>query len=129
MMCLMTSALSFFWPAVPFHMGSCCVESTTVSMRVGFRPTYSTVTWLLASGRRPLTMFFSRTIAWRFTSSCEIAIGSGMSSGVSLHAKPNIMPWSPAPSRSTPMAMSWLCLPSTTLTPQLFQSKPLAASS
>ena len=37
--------------------------------------------------------------------------------------------WGHAPSRSTPMAMSWLCLPSTTLTPQLFQSKPLAASS
>jgi hypothetical protein len=33
-------------------------------------------------------------------------MGSGISSGVSRHAKPNIRPWSPAPRLSTPMAMS-----------------------
>jgi hypothetical protein len=38
-------------------------ESTTVSMRTGFRPSYSTVTWLLASGRRPLTLSERRALA------------------------------------------------------------------
>ena len=49
---------------------------------------------------------------------CASAIGSGMSSGVSRQANPNIIPWSPAPSSfadassrtsraaSTPWAMS-----------------------
>ncbi len=31
--------------------GSCCVETTTVSTRTGVKPSYSMVTWLLASGR------------------------------------------------------------------------------
>ena len=63
MMCLITSAFRRFWPAGPFHSGACCVLSTTVTTRTGFRPSYSTVTWLLASGRRPFTVFFSRTSA------------------------------------------------------------------
>ena len=65
---------------------------------------------------------------------------SGISSGVSLQAKPNIIPWSPAPVRvtasspdvparasndwPTPSAMSGLCLPRETTTPQLSASKP-----
>ena len=53
---------------------------------------------------------------------CARAIGSGISSGVSRQAKPNIIPWSPAPSSnadaassrtssaaSTPWAMSGDC--------------------
>ena len=44
------------------------------------------------------------------TSLCASMIGSGISSSVSVQAKPNISPWSPAPPVSTPMAMSgdWL---------------------
>ncbi len=53
----------------------------------------------------------SRTSAWRSTRRCESWIGSGIRASVSRQAKPNIMPWSPAPSSplsasSTPMAMS-----------------------
>ena len=66
-------------------------------------------------------------------------IGSGMSTGVSLQAKPNIRPWSPAPCESygssspparfsyavvTPCPMSGLCLSSATDTPQVSASKP-----
>ncbi len=40
------------------------------------------------------------------TSLCASMIGIGMSSGVSVQAKPNINPWSPAPPGSTPCAMS-----------------------
>ena len=62
-----------------------------------------------------------------------------MNSGVSLQAKPTIMPWSPAPvSRSsfiaapslassalfTPIAMSADCSLIETMTPQVSQSKP-----
>jgi len=132
-----TCFLSAACLAVPFHAGSCCVESTTVSMRTGLRPSYSTVTWLFASGRRPLIRFFSRTSACRLTSWWARSIGSGMSEGVSRHAKPNIMPWSPAPCSFalpscfsfTPRAMSGDCLPMATETPQLLPSKPFRASS
>ena len=64
--------------------------------------------------------------------------GSGISCGVSSQAKPNIIPWSPAPMRSsasppearvssaasTPCAMSGDCLSSATLTAQVSASKP-----
>ena len=61
------------------------------------------------------------------------AIGSGMSSGVSRQAKPNIIPWSPAPSsnagaassrtssaESTPWAMSGDCSLTETSVPQVW---------
>ena len=64
---------------------------------------------------------------------CARAIGSGISSGVSSQAKPNIIPWSPAPmslplalSSSTPMAMSGDCLPRATMTAQVVASKPIS---
>ena len=75
----------------------------------------------------------------RRASRCASAIGSGISSGVSEQAKPNIMPWSPAPCESstcsesparssralsTPCAMSGDCEPIETLTPQDAPSKP-----
>ena len=71
-------------------------------------------------------------------------IGSGMSSGVSSQAKPNIRPWSPAPWRSsgsalpsarsskassTPWAMSGDCLPIDTEMPHDSPSKPLVEES
>ena len=60
----------------------------------------------------------------------NILLPCRISSAVSRQAKPNIMPWSPAPcsplSRSTPMAMS-LDWPSiATKTPQLSASKPMS---
>ena len=104
--------------------GLCWVEMTTASMRFGVLPTYSTLTWLLPSGRRKSRMPSRRAVERRCTSLCAIMIGSGMSSGVSSHAKPNISPWSPAPPVSTPMAMSgdwdWIRL----CTPQVWQSNP-----
>ena len=65
-------------------------------------------------------------------------IGIGMSSGVSLVAYPNIMPWSPAPTESngsalparmswdsvTPRAMSGDCRSSAVITPTALPSKP-----
>ncbi len=48
MTCSITSARIFFW----LTESACCVLSTTVSMRTGFPPSYSTVTWVLPSGRR-----------------------------------------------------------------------------
>ena len=81
-----------------------------------------------------------RTADSRRASRCASVIGSGISSGVSSQAKPNIMPWSPAPWRvervvgarrcaarsasSTPCAMSGDCAPIATLTPQEAPSKP-----
>ena len=63
---------------------------------------------------------------------CASAIGSGMSSGVSRQAYPNIIPWSPAPSScagaasdrtssaaSTPIAMSDDCSLTDTSVPQV----------
>ena len=79
--------------------------------------------------------FSFRTSAIRRVSLCARAMGRGMSSGVSLQAKPTIIPWSPAPTdsrsspagsvssrtssdTSTPWAMSWDCSSMDTLTPQ-----------
>ena len=81
-----------------------------------------------------------RTSASRRASLCDSAMGSGMSSGVSVQAKPNIMPWSPAPwvsstsssltsvrfssASSTPWLMSGDCGSIEVMTPQVSQSKP-----
>ncbi len=77
--------------------GSCCVEMTTASTRTGLSPSYSTVTCDLPSGRRYGMSPFLRTAASMRVRLCASTIGSGISSAVSRHAKPNIMPWSPAP--------------------------------
>ena len=90
--------------------GLCWLETTTASTRIGVVPSYSTVTCDLPSGRRysstPSRLAHDRPLV----SLCASMIGSGISSSVSLHAKPNMRPWSPAPPVSTPMAMSgdWL---------------------
>ena len=80
-----------------------------------------------------------RTADSRRASRCASAIGSGISSGVSEQAKPNIMPWSPAPwessalsdsperssiALSTPWAMSGDWEPIAMLTPHDAPSKP-----
>jgi hypothetical protein len=54
-------------------------------------------------------------------------IGSGISSGVSSHAKPNIIPESPAPPTSTPCAMSGDCSSMLLMIPQVSASKPYFA--
>ena len=48
----------------------------------------------------------------------------GINSGVSSQAYPNIMPWSPAPPVSTPMAMSGDWPFTADMTAQVSQSKP-----
>ena len=58
-------------------------------------------------GMSPLVRASVRRLVIR----CASMIGSGMSSGVSSHANPNIIPWSPAPPESTPIAMSPVCRP------------------
>ena len=64
----------------------CWVEITTASMRFGTPPTYSTLTWLLPSGRRKSRTPWRRTWERRCTSLCAIMIGSGISSAVSSQA-------------------------------------------
>ena len=86
------------------------------------RCAYSIVTWVLPSGRRYGSWPVRRTSDRRRAMRWARAIGSGMSSGVSRQANPNIIPWSPAPSsnagaassrtssaESTPWAMSGDC--------------------
>ena len=134
---MIASVTAFFSSACffsPFHSGACCVERTTASTFFGSRPSYSIVTWLFASGRIPEMTPLRRTSACRSTRRCERLIGSGMSRSVSPHAKPNIMPWSPAPCaffdlRTTPRAMSADCSCRRLITPQPLPSKPIAASS
>ena len=113
---------------------SCWVEMTTASMRTGLCPSYSTVTCDLPSGRRYLIAPFLRFAASMRVRSCASVIGSGISCAVSRQAKPNIIPWSPAPvssngSRSpvsftssdlsTPIAMSGDCSSTDTETPHV----------
>ena len=57
-------------------------------------------------------------------------MGAGIRVSVSSQAKPNIMPWSPAPCssglvRDTPWAMSTDCLSTEEMTAQVSQSKPM----
>ena len=83
-----------------------------------------------------------RTAARRSASRCASQIGIGIRSSVSLHAYPNIIPWSPAPissyespvparcsaALSTPIAMSGDCSSIDTMTLHVLPSKPKAAS-
>ena len=100
--------------------------------RFGMPRSYSTVTWVLPSGRRYGSWPDLRTSASRRAIRWASAIGSGISSGVSRQAKPNIIPWSPAPSsnagaassrtssaESTPWAMSGDCSLTDTSVPQV----------
>ena len=78
--------------------GSCWAETTTVRTATGVPLRYSTVIWVLPSGRRYGSCPDLRDAASCRAIRCASAIGSGMSSGVSRQANPNIIPWSPAPS-------------------------------
>ena len=84
----MTSALSVAWSI----SGACWVETTTVCTRTGVSPSYSTVTWLLPSGRSQGSSPLRRACERRRVILCASAMGMGMYSGVSSQAKPNIMP-------------------------------------
>ncbi len=87
---------------------------------------------------------FFRTSDRRRERRCAMWIGSGISSGVSSQAYPNIRPWSPAPclsssssspstrfsyAVSTPCAMSGDWAPIETETPQEAPSKPFLEES
>ena len=65
---------------------ACWLDTTTVSIRTALSPSYSTVTWVLPSGRRYAIVPFLRTSDSRSDSRCAIVIGSGISSGVSFDA-------------------------------------------
>ena len=62
---------------------------------------YSTVTCDFASGRRYEISPDLRKSANFLTNLCESEMASGIYSAVSLVAKPNIIPWSPAPIKSS----------------------------
>ena len=111
--------------------GACWADTTTVSTRTGLPSAYRTLTWDLPSGRRYGSFPSRRTWDRRRTKPWASEIGAGMSSGVSLHAYPNMRPWSPAPSLSVPWSTPWAmfgdCLWTETITPQVSQSKPYLA--
>ena len=67
-------------------VSSVCVEITTASIRTGLPSSYSTVTWLLLSGRSHLIVPFLRSSVIRLMSRCASAIGIGISSDVSFEA-------------------------------------------
>ena len=64
---------------------SCCAAITTACTLCGRPPRYSTVTWLLPSGRRNFSSPRRAFASWR-VSRCASAIGSGIISGVSSQA-------------------------------------------
>ena len=69
------------------HAASVCwVETTTVSTRTGFAPSYSIVTWVLPSGSTHGSSPLLRTCARRSDSRCAMSIGSGIRVGVSRQA-------------------------------------------
>ena len=118
--------------------GSCCVEHTTASIRIGFPSSlYSTVTCVFPSGLKYGRVPSLRTfVSWR-ASLCAMLIGYGIYSSVSLEAYPNIIPWSPAPiasissspifasrALSTPIAMSVDCSSIAVITAHVSASKP-----
>ena len=106
-------------------VSECCVEMTTASTRRTLPfASYSTVTWDLPSGRRKGSVPFLRTCESRMVSLCASEMGVGINSSFSFTAYPNIIPWSPAPPVSTPMAMSPDCLLMLEMTAQVLQSKP-----
>ncbi len=120
----------------------CWVDITIASILAGLPSLYSIVTWLLPSGRRYESVPFFLTSESLFVSLCAREIGIGISSGVSLHAKPNIIPWSPAPvasisssispflcssASSTPIAISGDCSSIAVSTAQVSLSKPYFA--
>ena len=123
----MTSSRIAAWSLRFETLSACCVETTTVSIRATLPPLYSTVTWLLPSGRRKSSPARRAFASWRVTA-CAYWIGAGMSSVVSSQAYPNIIPWSPAPPVSTPWPMSLDCWSTATSTPQVFPSKPISPS-
>ena len=100
--------------------GSCWVEMTTVWTRTG--AVALVLDRHLALAVRPQPGELRPTcaaLARRWVSRWARAIGSGISSGVSRQAKPNISPWSPAPPVSTPWAMSGDCGSIADSTPQV----------
>jgi hypothetical protein len=81
-MCFLTSARS-----VSVETSSLCwVETTTASIRLGFPPTYSTLTCDFPSGRRKSSVRARRTSESRRTSLCASIMGMGISSAVSSQA-------------------------------------------
>jgi hypothetical protein len=70
--------------------------------RAGLPFSYSIVTWLLASGRRPGMICLPADLGVPLDEAVAELDRQGHESSVSRQAKPNIMPWSPAPSLSTP---------------------------
>jgi len=71
---------------------SCARAITTFSTLTGLPPSYLTVTWLLPSGRTKGIDPVSRDSSRALVKACASVIGSGINSGVSSHANPNIIP-------------------------------------
>ena len=124
--CSIMSVLICFW----LTFGVCWADTTTVCTRFGFPgASYSMVTCAFPSGLMYSRVLSLRSLLRRFVSLCASVIGSGISSLVSLHAYPNIIPWSPAPPGSTPCAISGLCSLILDITAQALSSNPYSALS
>ena len=104
------------------------METTSLLTPTGWPFWYTTLTWVLPSGRSQGRSPPLRTIASRSARRWARTMGSGMREGVSSVAYPNIIPWSPAPPVSTPRAMSADCRSIVVITAQVWASKPKFAS-
>ena len=80
-----TSSRTASWSFLLVISSECWVLRTTASMRAGLPSLYSTVTWLLPSGRSH-GCCLRRASARRRVSACAKEMGAGMSSAVSSQA-------------------------------------------
>ena len=123
----------------------CWVDISIVWTLTTLFPSYSTVTWVFPSGLKYSKVPFFLTSVNLLDSLWANDIGRGINSSVSLQAKPNIIPWSPAPifsisssvtspflfskASSTPIAISPDCSSIEVITAQVSQSNPYLALS
>ncbi len=119
-----TRSATAWWMSLLDTSSSCWVLTTTVWIRTGRPSSYSTVTWAFPSGRSQGISPLLRLSARRRVRRWENWMAAGMSSSVSSEAYPNIIPWSPAPPLSTPMAMSGDWLSSEVTTAHVMASMP-----
>jgi hypothetical protein len=131
---LMTSSRIASSIVLCFTLGECWVDRTTASMR-GAVVSYSTVTWVLPSGRSQSTFFFLRTSASFARQLVRVADRRGHQLGrlvgrVAEHqalVAGALLLVRPSPS-VTPCAMSGDCCSMAVRTAQVLSSKPMSES-
>ncbi len=103
---------------------ACCDETTTASMRLGVVPSYSTVTWLLPSGRSQSSSPVRRAMLSAWVSRWASRIGIGMSASVSLVAITEHQPLITGAAGVDTLAISPAWGSMDEITAQVSQSKP-----